>query len=39
MFLKNTVISILEAKSSIYVEPASNISNNDSVTGSGVVSE
>ena len=42
MFLKNTVISILEVKSSIYDEPASNISNhtnNYSVTGSAVVSE
>ena len=42
MFFKNTIINILEVKSSICDEPASNISNNtshDSVTGSAVVSE
>ena len=42
MFFKNTVISILEVKSSICDEPASNISkltNHDSVIGSAVVGE
>ena len=39
MFFENTVINILEVKSSICDEPASNISNNDIVTGSAVVSE
>ena len=42
MFFKNMVISILEVKSSICDEPASNIrnlTNYDCVIGSAVVSE